>query len=203
MLALFGVVLPLAGFAWLAHQVLASQALAFDIALLQHAHALHAPWLDAAMLLISALGYAWGVIPTDIGLLGVLAVRRKLREGAFAGLAIIGSALINMGAKRLIARERPALWQSIAPEPTFSFPSGHAMGSMTLMLVLILLSWPTRWRWPVLFSGAVFAVLVGYSRVYLGVHYPSDILAGWAAASAWVVACYLLVFSRGRRPWQP
>src|SRR3546814_10481386 len=68
------------------------------------------------------------------------------------------------------------------------------MGSMTLAAVLVLLAWPTRWRWPVVAAMAVFVPMVGLSRVYLGVHFPSDILAGWAAALAWTAGAYLLVF---------
>lgn len=203
MLLLFaGVLLPLYGFAKLADEVLEQELLAFDTPLLNWAHALHAPRLDWFFLLVSALGYGWGVVPVDAALIAVLAWLRRRREGLFAGIAIIGSALLNLGTKRLFSRERPALWESIAPEPTWSFPSGHAMGSMTLVLVAVLMAWPTRWRWLVLAVGIPFALLVGFSRVYLGVHFPSDILAGWAAASAWVVAIFLLVFSRGRRPWR-
>jgi undecaprenyl-diphosphatase len=131
----------------------------------------------------------------------VLAWRRHAREALFAALATGGSALLNVAAKHAFARARPDLWLSIAPETTYSFPSGHAMGSMTLGAVAVLLAWRTRWRWPVLAASAVGVLLVGLSRVYLGVHYPSDILAGWAAALAWAVACYGLVFS-GRRPWE-
>ena len=76
------------------------------------------------------------------------------------------------------------------------------MGSMTLACVLVLLTWHTRWRWPVVAVMALFVPLVGLSRVYLGVHFPSDILAGWAAASGWAVAVYLLVFRGGFRPWR-
>ncbi|HEU4665623.1 MAG TPA: phosphatase PAP2 family protein, partial [Dokdonella sp.] len=83
----------------------------------------------------------------------------------------------------------------------YSFPSGHAMGSMTLACVLVLLCWWTRLRWPVLAAAAVLVVLVGASRIYLGVHYPSDILAGWAAAIAWTHAVYGMVFRGGIRPW--
>src|SRR3546814_8426441 len=91
-----------------------------------------------------------------------------------------GSGLLTVVAKQAFARDRPSLWESIAPEHNFSFPSGHAMGSMTLAAVLVLLAWPTRWRWPVVAAMAVFVPMVGLSRVYLGVHFPSDILAGWA-----------------------
>jgi undecaprenyl-diphosphatase len=75
------------------------------------------------------------------------------------------------------------------------------MGSMTLACVLVLLCWRTRLRWPVTFAAAVFVVLVGLSRIYLGVHYPSDILAGWAAAIAWTYGVYALVFRTGPRPF--
>ena len=71
---------------------------------------------------------------------------------------------------------------------------------MGTCVVLILLAWRTRWRWPVTVVMAGFAGLVGLSRIYLGVHYPSDILAGWAAALAWTVGTYAVVFHR-RRPW--
>ena len=122
--------------------------------------------------------------------------------GLFAGIALAGSGLLNVAAKHYFGRARPSLWESIAPESTFSFPSGHAMGSMTLAAVLVLLAWPTRWRWWVLGLAAAFVLMVGASRIYLGVHYPSDILAGWAAALAWVMGVYLVLFRGLRRPWQ-
>src|SRR3546814_9961968 len=75
------------------------------------------------------------------------------------------------------------------------------MGSMTLAAVLVLLAWPTRWRWPVVAAMAVFVPMVGLSRVYLGVHFPSDILAGWAAALVWTTGAYLLLFRWKGRPW--
>jgi undecaprenyl-diphosphatase len=76
------------------------------------------------------------------------------------------------------------------------------MGSMTLAAVLAALAWNTRWRWPVCIVAGAFALMVGASRVYLGVHFPSDILAGWSAALAWSVGVYLLVFRGTWRPWR-
>lgn len=193
--------LPLWGFGALVEELREGEAFPFDAPLLQLAHGLARAGLDRMFLLVSRLGYGQGVVPLDIVLVLVLAWRRRMREGLFAGIALGGSALLNLLAKHVFARPRPDLWPSIAPETTYSFPSGHAMGSMTLGAVVVLLAWRTRWRWPVLVVAAVSVLLVGLSRVYLGVHYPSDILAGWAAACAWTVACYGLVFS-GRRPWQ-
>lgn len=99
------------------------------------------PGLDAFFGLISRVGYQYGVIPIDIAIVLVLLALRRWRESTFAALGFGGSALLNMGAKQFFQRNRPSLWESIAPESTFSFPSGHAMGLMTLAAVVVALAW--------------------------------------------------------------
>lgn len=197
-----GVLLPLWGFAELADEVHEAEAFGFDEPLLGLARSLAHEGFDRWFLLFSGLGYEYGVVPFDIALVLLLAWRRQFRESIFAAAALGGSALLNLATKQVFARARPALWESIAPETSYSFPSGHAMGSMTLAVVLVLLAWRTRWRWPVLAAMGLFVPMVGLSRVYLGVHYPSDILAGWAAASVWAVGCYGLAFRGQLRPWR-
>jgi undecaprenyl-diphosphatase len=199
-LVFLGVLLPLAAFGALAHELREGGGFFFDVPSLEFAHAMTGAGLDRFFVIVAALGYLFGVVPADVALVAGLAWRRRLREGLFAGLALVGSALLNLAAKPMFARERPSLWESIAPEGNYSFPSGHAMGSMTLACVVVLLCWPTRWRWSAVIAGVLFVALVGLSRVYLGVHYPSDILAGWAAAAAWTFAVYAVVF-RATRPW--
>ncbi|WP_255322872.1 phosphatase PAP2 family protein [Lysobacter sp. K5869] len=201
LLAFAGLLLPLWGFAELAEDIHRQEALVFDVPVLQYAHGLSRASLDALFTLVSKLGYQWGVVPFDLVLVLALTALRRFREASFAALALGGSGLLNIAAKQFFARERPSLWESIAPEHNYSFPSGHAMGSMTLAVVLILLYWPTRWRWAAIGLMVPFTLLVGFSRLYLGVHYPSDILAGWAVATAWVVAVYLLVYGSALRPW--
>jgi membrane-associated phospholipid phosphatase len=193
-----GVLLPLAGFVALADEIHETEAFHFDDALLLKMQALASPALNGFFVVMSKLGYEWGVIPFDVLIVALLLLARRWRRAAFAATAFVGSALLNLGSKQIFQRERPSLWESIAPESTFSFPSGHAMGSMTLALTVVLLAWPTRWRWPAIVSALVFVALVGLSRVYLGVHFPSDILGGWCAALAWVLGVYLLMFRRSR-----
>lgn len=208
LLVFAGVLLPLWIFGALVDTLHDGQVFPFDVPLLEAMHAMASGTLNRVFLLFTELGYAWGVIPVDVVLVLVLVLRRHRREGLFAAMSIIGSLLLNLAAKHSFARVRPDLWTSIRPETTYSFPSGHAMGSMTLAMVLVLLCWSVRtswgwgWRWPVSLLAAAFVVMVGLSRIYLGVHYPSDILAGWTAASAWVVCVYSLVFYGTLRPWQ-
>lgn len=199
LLLLFGcLLLPLWGFAELADEVREGEPFAFDEPLLMLARAMARDGFDRVFLLSSKLGHEWGAVPVDIALVVLLALLRRYRESLFVALAAGGSGLLNIASKQFFARDRPSLWESIAPETSYSFPSGHAMGSMTLAMVLVLLAWPTRWRWLVVVAMAVFVPMVGLSRVYLGVHYPSDILAGWAATMAWVAGVYLMVFRSGR-----
>lgn len=196
-----GLLLPLWGFAELADEVRDADAFAFDEPMLRFAQAMARDGFDQWFLLFSNLGYHYGVVPFDIALVVALAFRRRFRESIFAAAALGGSALLNLATKQLFARARPMLWESIAPEHSYSFPSGHAMGSMTLAVVLVLLAWPTRWRWIAAGAMVFFVAMVGLSRIYLGVHYPSDILAGWAAAIAWAMGCYGFMFHNHLRPW--
>ncbi|GAB3726924.1 phosphatase PAP2 family protein [Luteimonas pelagia] len=194
--------LPLWGFAELADEVQDGDPFAFDKPMLRWAHAWASPGADRFMAVVTHLGYEWFVVPFDVLLVLLLAWKGRMREGLFAALALGGSALLNMATKQLYARERPDLWVSLLPEHTYSFPSGHAMGSMTLACVAILLAWRTPWRWPVLVVAGGFALLVGASRVYFGVHYPSDILAGWTAAMVWTATAFVSVFHHHRHPWE-
>ena len=145
-------------------------------------------------MLASDVGYKVGVIPADIVIVMLLLAVKRVRKAVFFALAVGGSALINLGTKLLFQRERPSIWESISPEHSFSFPSGHAMGSMTLAAAVVMLVWHNRlWRWPTVLLALAFAAWVASSRVYLGVHYPSDILAGWVAAIFWTAIVYLSV----------
>jgi undecaprenyl-diphosphatase len=192
--------LPLWGFAALVGEMHEKTVFPFDAPILNWLHGLATPALNHFFVLISLAGYRWGVLPLDAIILVLLAVLRRFRDGLFFGIAVAGSAVLNIVAKNHYARLRPDLWLSITPETTYSFPSGHAMGSMTLAMAVSILCWPTRARLPALIVSVIFVLLVGISRVYLGVHYPSDILAGWTAATAWTFAMYSLVDQKAPPP---
>jgi membrane-associated phospholipid phosphatase len=192
--------LPLWGFASLVGEVHKKAVFPFDAPMLNFLHSLATPTLDRFFILMTRVGYIWGVVPIDALVLLFLIARRRFRDELFFGLAVIGSAVLNIVAKNHYARLRPDLWISLTPETTYSFPSGHAMGSATLGLATILLCWPTRGRWLVATTSLVFVLLVGLSRVYLGVHYPSDILAGWTASIAWTLGMYFLVDRKAPPP---
>jgi membrane-associated phospholipid phosphatase len=194
------VLLPLYGFGELAEEVVQQEAFGWDDPILLFVHNLGSPALDAFMLFMSRVGYQWGVLPLDVAVFVYFVIRRRRYDALFFGLAVGGAALLNVGAKLLFGRARPELWLSIAPEYDFSFPSGHAMGSMALAAALVVLLWATRWRYVAFVVGAVFVLLIGLSRIYLGVHYPSDILAGWAAAFAWVMGISSVLYKRLGKP---
>lgn len=200
-LAFLCIALPLWTLGELAEDVAQGESFAFDEPLLRLAQAAAGPEADGIFLVLSAVGFAWGVIPADMLLVGVLVLRNRFREATFLALATGGAGLLNFAAKHTFRRERPSLWESIAPEATYSFPSGHAMASSALAAALVALAWSTRLRIPVLGLALGFVLAVGMSRVYLGVHYPSDIVAGWCASVLWVAAVYAAAFRGERRPW--
>ena len=112
-LVFLGLLLPLWAFAELADEIHEREAIVFDLPILQYARGLAGEGLDTAFVLLSQLGYLWGVVPLDIGLVLMLSLRRRFREASFAALALGGSGLLNIAAKQFFARERPSLWESI------------------------------------------------------------------------------------------
>ena len=98
--------------------------------------------------------------------------------------------------KAIFIRPRPEEWTRIVEETNYSFPSGHAMSSAALAFALIVVTWRTRWRWPVVVVMALYTMMIGLTRLYLGVHYPTDIIGGWFVSAAWVAIVVLMLYGR-------
>ncbi len=194
------VLIPLYIFGNLADEVIEKEPFFFDEPILRFFYSLSMPFLDQVMIFFSRIGERYGLIPLNIAIFAALLWQRRRSDAIFWLLAVGGAAAINFAAKLAFGRVRPDLWISLAPETSFSFPSGHAMGTMALVAALLVLLWPTRWRWWVLILGGLFVLLVSISRVYLGVHYPSDILAGWMASLAWVFGISSILYRQLSKP---
>ena len=188
-----GVILLFAAglFAWLAVAVVQAGGLPWDGPILEFWHHHATPQLDKIAVFLTIVGNTWPMVGLGaLVFLGLLWWRRWRAAGLFFA-SVGGSMLLTQVIKPLVARPRPVLWASIRPEHTFSFPSGHAMDTAAIAAALVLLCWGGRlrgWVWLM----PLFSLAVGWARMYLGVHNPSDVLAGWAAAVAWVVLVHLL-----------
>ncbi|MET3140028.1 membrane-associated phospholipid phosphatase [Undibacterium sp. GrIS 1.2] len=186
LLALFiGVLVPLFIFGSLAEEVVEHEVFSFDKPILLFIHADVSPLLDSVMLFFTRAGSAFVLVPFNFAVFVVLLLKRRA-AARFWFFSVAGAGLLNLFAKNTFTRIRPDLWISRMPETTYSFPSGHAMQSMAVTVALIVLTRSSRWNVVVIVCGSLFVTFVGLSRIYWGVHYPSDVLAGWAASLAWV-----------------
>ncbi|MGB5959018.1 MAG: phosphatase PAP2 family protein [Coleofasciculaceae cyanobacterium] len=191
---LIGVFLPLQLFGELAEDVWQHQGgFPWDVRILRAIQGTFSPQLDVIATTLTKFGVFWGVFPVATAICLIFLIQRKWRPLAYLIPTLLGSIVINRTAKVLLHRVRPHLWQSPAPEFDYGFPSGHAMSSMTLVAALVILAWGTRWFWSVVIVGTIFVIAIAWTRLYLGVHYPSDILAGWLASIAWAVGVSLLI----------
>lgn len=178
-------------FAELAGDVYEQERFAFDDALLTWFNAQQTPLLTSLARGVTFIGS--GVILTPAALLlGVWLWRGSRRQAVFFLLSVAGATVLNLTAKAFFARARPALFDRLSPASNFSFPSGHAMISAAFFVALGLLFWqryPQQRVWTALWM-SLTPLAIGITRPYLQVHYPSDILAGWALAVAWVLGVF-------------
>ena len=187
---------PFALFLALAEDVAEQEVFAWDTRILRWAADQRTPALDRLMQVITDLGATLTLTGAALALTALLLWKRLHREALFIVLSVGGAAILNVLLKQLFQRPRPDVVTPVVTAHGFAFPSGHTMSSMALACAVALLCWRVRWRFrlPVSIGALAFAFLVGASRVYLGVHYPSDVLAGWLVSFDLVVVVYLLLF---------
>ena len=193
LLGLLSLVVPWFVFVRLAREVWEGEGLPGDHLLRELLHTHHGPAQDTVAFWLARLG---GPVEASVlaimVFLGVWGAMHR-RAAAFFGLAVVGAEMLNLAAKYFVPRSRPLPWLDLPLQTAYSFPSGHSMAAAALGAALAFLLWPTRWRWAGLVLGLAWALGMGWSRVYLGVHYPSDVLAGWVGSVGWVSGLHLLL----------
>ena len=153
-------------------------------------------WLREAMVDLTALGSVSVLTIITVLAGGYLLAAKKPALAAFTVSAVAGGALIGSLLKMAYARTRPELVEHLVGTHSASFPSGHAMNSAVTYLTLAVLiaraeASPGVRRY--LISAALaLTLLVGFSRLYLGVHWPTDVAAGWIVGALWAAACSLV-----------
>ena len=152
-------------------------------------------WLQGAMRDITSLGSSAVLVLIVAAVIVYLLLIRRPMTALFTFIAVAGGQLLSTLLKVEIDRPRPDLVSHLVNETSLSFPSGHAMVSAVTYLTLGSLAarfLPGRTTKIFVLSLAMLTtLLVGVSRVYLGVHWPSDVLAGWCAGFAWAMLCWL------------
>lgn len=155
------------------------------------------PWLVQTVIDITALGGYPVLITWTIAASAILVTSGKGRYAVFLIASTASGTLVTHSLKLLFSRERPDLLEHLLDTHTASFPSGHAAMSaifyIALATILARLVPVYRGRVAILMVGILLALTVGVSRIWLGVHWPSDVLAGWAVAAFWLGICLMLL----------
>jgi undecaprenyl-diphosphatase len=153
-------------------------------------------WVVEAARNVTALGGVSVLVCVNLAVAGGFVARRKFTSLVFVLAAVVGGLSIMLLLKDFIARPRPQVVPYLCAVNGSSFPSGHSMMSAVVYLTLgvLLASGIARWQFKLglLALALLLAGLVGVSRVCLGVHYPTDVLAGWTAGVVWATFCWLL-----------
>jgi undecaprenyl-diphosphatase len=209
-LAVFAIISGLIGFIFISGLVQKGSVDSIDMKILisiRNADDLTRPpgpkWLFELMSDITALGGATVVFLITLIVMGYFILQKEYNILFLILAAVIGGAIMDLELKQLFGRIRPELVPTITPTKSFSFPSGHSMMSAIIYLSLasLVARAQKRWRDKVyVVSVAIFlSFIIGISRIYLGVHYPTDVFGGWSLGVAWAAFCWLAGWYFGER----
>lgn len=151
------------------------------------------PALTTVAIVITELGstLSMGVIATITVV--VLWIRGRRGNAVLVAVVSAGAGLLVMVGKATVGRQRPPEEFRLVVETNESFPSGHALASAAIVGVLLVVFVPmirsTAWRAAAIGGGMLFVLAIGWSRIYLGVHWATDVIAGWVTGVAWLLLC--------------
>jgi membrane-associated phospholipid phosphatase len=182
-------------FAELAEEMLESEINQFDDSIIQFFHRIETDSLDVIMFLFTEAGSVWFLAIFSIIIISYLWLKKKDKWSIiFFIVGIGGGGLLTKLLKYYFGRERPSIDETI-DAIGYSFPSGHSMGSLIfygfLSYLLFRSSLRKRIKWIALYTGGLLIMMIGISRIYLGAHYPSDVIAGYLAGTIWLILCIL------------
>jgi undecaprenyl-diphosphatase len=193
----------LLAFLMLAGEVIDGDTQAFDTKILQAlrnpddpSRPIGPPWIEESLLDLTAIGG-----PTVLGLvvlsvIGFLLLQTRFRTALFVAATWLSGEIVNSALKNAFNRPRPTIVPHLREAFSTSFPSGHAMESaivyLTLGAILMRVAESRLTKVYCLGIAVLLTVLVGASRVYLGVHYPTDVLGGWIIGFVWASICWLV-----------
>jgi membrane-associated phospholipid phosphatase len=193
-LSLAVAVLSLLLFTWLGHEMLEGDTLRFDDSIRFWVHEFASPGMTRAMTLVSSLGSRVLIAQLAVVMI-IFAWLRWRRAAIWLAITMAGALLLEVALKWAYHRPRPEAFFGSLPN-SYSFPSGHALTSFCFYGVLAGLLSARIKSLPLRIAMWTLAVLlivsIGLSRIYLGVHYPSDVLAGYLAATLWVTGIIVL-----------
>lgn len=169
----------------LAEDVWLREGFSWDAPIMLAIHSLQTPTLDWIMKAITLVGSYGAALVTVIAAIW-LGRRHCWAETVALLVSVIGAATLNSLLKLVFARPRPSVFPPLTVEHTYSFPSGHSITAVALYGFLAVLLWQNHRRGWALLSGAMIP-LIGFSRIYLGVHYPSDVLAAMMLGTLWLI----------------
>lgn len=181
--------------AQLAEEVLEKEAFAFDQTFLLWLHTFANPHLDTVMLFITKLGNPNTIVSVALVTLGILLWRRYQEEAQIFVITCLGALILNTELKLFFSKVRPQLWELIITEKSFSFPSGHALGSLVLYGFIaheLVIHYP-KYAALIYTLAVILIAAIGISRLYLGVHWPTDVIAGYGVGFLWLMLCITML----------
>ncbi|MBL8547702.1 MAG: phosphatase PAP2 family protein [Hyphomonadaceae bacterium] len=206
---LLGIAVPVWAFVEIAEEVGEGETRWFDESILlalrtsDSADPIGPHWVEASIMDITALGGFAVLALVTLMAAGYLLARKRWIDALMLLVATIGGTLISEGLKVGFNRPRPDLVAHIVETTSMSFPSGHAMLSAVTYLTLGALIARTQQKRSLrgyVIGGAILVtMLIGLTRIYLGVHWPTDVLGGWCLGASWALLCWVAATWLGNR----
>jgi len=181
--------------AQISDEVLDQEAFAFDKTVLLWIHSFANPTLDRIMHFVTGLNNPEFVSIVAAITLGLLLWKRCYPEAQTFVIDCAGGVVLSYGLKSVFGKTRPDLWQSAIEEVSFSYPSGHALGSTVLygFLAYLFATRFPQFAWLIYSLAVLMIASIGLSRLYLGVHWPTDIIGGYGIGFLWLMFCITIL----------